>query len=48
LGRVPESEAMYDCDMDFVNQKLKRKNPDAFRQHQLNIRLMKRWQREGK
>lgn len=48
LGRVPESEAMYDSDMDFVNQKLKRKNPDAFRQHQLNIRLMKRWQREGK
>lgn len=47
-GQTPESEAMYDSDMNFVLKKLKTKNPEAFRQYQENISLMKRWQRQGK
>jgi hypothetical protein len=47
-GRNPESEAMYDSDMRAATQKLRQKNPDAFKQYQINIEIMKRWAREGK
>ncbi len=47
-GRNPESKAMYDSDMRAATQKLRQKNPDAFKQYQINIEIMKRWAREGK
>ena len=48
MGRTPESDAMYDSDMQFVNQRLQQRNPEAFKQHKMNIQIMKKWQQEGK
>ena len=47
-GRIPESEAMYDSDMDAVLKKMRTKNPEAFQEYQENISLMKLWQSQGK
>ncbi len=48
LGRIPESEAMYDSDMNAVSDKMKKRNPEAYKQHAANIQLMKQWKLEGK
>ncbi|MEL6105061.1 MAG: sulfatase [Planctomycetota bacterium] len=47
-GRFPESEAMYDSDMQPYLEKSKRRSPESLRVLETNIELMKRWQSEGR
>lgn len=47
-GRIPESAAMYDSDMDVYLTTLGRKNADRLQVILENIALMKQWAAEGK
>ena len=48
LGRFPESDAMYDSDMEAVTRKMRRKSPDSLEEHLRNIQMMKDWKAQGK
>ncbi|MDF1812817.1 MAG: sulfatase [Verrucomicrobiales bacterium] len=50
LGRIPESEQMYESDMEMYRNKFKgkRANPVALKIIEDNIALMKKWAAEGK
>ncbi len=48
-GRMPESEAMYDSDMElYLQSRRRRDDEEALKELQDNIDLMKRWAAEGK
>ena len=47
-GRFPESEDMYDSDMEVGLVKHRRRNPDSDIGLEANIELMKKWKSEGK
>ncbi len=47
-GRFPESEAMYDSDMELYLAKDRRRGPRGGSNQQANISLMKKWRSEGR
>lgn len=47
-GRAPEADSMYNSDMEFVLERMRKRSPDDVSVLEGNIRQMKDWKAEGK